>query len=302
MNLLREYIRETLNEQPITSSNPVNEGFLDFLGNLFDGLSTAFASALEIDTGKLKMPTGGTDGFNPKEDVVDQIWAVSAITQSVGYAVGDNTSFYLETVRDILETSNVLKELPQSNEELTEFSEEFETVVEYIAQSFGEMVGWLIKSAWNDQPWFQKFAEVGKAAKPGKNASETLKNMATAVQQLEAFNIPAEVKTIMTSDAVKAVLAGSDQRSEDAKNAAQDIPKFLENVQKMDYLKTLMDEIYPRVQEIENVMGKVAVEEEEPTEQSSLLAHHIPSEQITRLANESVLHEYIRELLTEVPR
>jgi hypothetical protein len=118
--------------------------------------------------------------------------------------------------------------------------------------------------------------------------------MADAVKKIEAFNIPGETEKLLASDAVKAVLAGDDNDAEHANIAAEKITGYLQNVQKIGYLKTLIDEMYPLVKEIEGAMEEYSKEEAPPEpEQTSLLAHRIPG------VDTEALREYIRDALNE---
>jgi len=264
MKLLREYIREAL-----------NEGFFDFLGDLFKGIATEFSS-VKIDNSKVK--TYGVDlgKLDPKRNAVDQLWAASTITQNVGYAIASATLSYLEQAKETLEASDRLKNLPQSDEEMKDFAEEFGWVIDAIASSFGNLAKWLTDSLAADQPWFKKFQDIGNAAKPGKNATETLENMADIVKKIEGFNIPGETEKILASDAVQAVLAGDGDDAKHANEVAKDISGFLQNVQKIGYLKTIIDEVYPAVKEIEVAMEEYSSgEAPSEVEQTNLLAHYV---------------------------
>jgi hypothetical protein len=289
---VREYVRVILSESS-QQQGRLNEGILDFLGDMFKGLGGAF-NKVKIDTGKFE--TYGVDfaEIDPKRNAEEQFWATLAVIQTVGYAVGSTPLTYLEDAKETLEASDRLKNLPQSDEEMEDFAEEFSRVIDDVASSFGLLVKWLTDSLPADKPWFRKFSAIGDAAKPGKNATETLENMADAVKKIEAFNIPGETEKILASDAVKAVLTGDDETALVLARAAKKIPEYLQNVQKIGYLKTLIDEVHPLVKEIEEVMEEYSKEEAPPEpEQTSLLAHHLPGD------DTAALREYIRAALNE---
>jgi hypothetical protein len=160
------------------------------------------------------------------------------------------------------------------------------------------MVGWLTHK--ND-PYLKKLIAIGQSADPGENSSSMIENMGDVIEKLASLNIPGSVQKILNSKALQALRKqkrpGTDELYESSidewKNHAK---KYIENVNKIDQLKEIMEAIYEDVKELESViteMGQEATVDQPDAESIDLLSHY----DILNSSSEDKIRMLIREII-----
>ena len=298
MKLIRSYIRHLLSEDlgRLDKKN-INEGVWDALKDIFKGMGQIFSAAVgSIDSGKFKTQGANPSSFNTKENPVDQLMAASLISQIAGLAVIDPIQSLLRA-KTILE-DNTFSELPQTESEIENFNNSFEQLNESIATAYGSMVGWL---TYKKDPYLKKLIAIGQSANPGENSSSMIENMGDVVEKLADLNIPGSVKKILNS---KALLAMRKQKRPDSDELYEDsidewtnyAKEYLDNLNKIDQLKEIMEEIYEDVKELESViteMGQEDTVDQPDAESIDLLSHY----DIVNSAPEDKIRMLIREII-----
>ena len=298
MKLIRSYIHHLLSEDlDRLDKKNINEGVWDALKDIFKGMRQIFSAAVDsIDSGKFKTRGANPSSFNTKENPVDQLMAASLISQIAGLAVIDPIQSLLNA-KTILE-DNTFIELPQTESEIENFNNSFEQLNESIATAYGSMVGWLTHK--ND-PYLKKLIAIGQSANPGENSSSMIENMGDVVEKLADLNIPGSVQKILNS---KALLAMRKQKRPDSDELYEDsidewtnyAKEYLDNLNKIDQLKEIMEEIYEDVKELESViteMGQEDTVDQPDAESIDLLSHY----DIINSAPEDKIRMLIREII-----
>ena len=278
IRITRRQLREHIHTYVAANGRLDEAGFLDFLTGILDKIGGAFDGALSVDTGKIakapKHPKGksitSVDDLEPKKDPWDQVVAVTWIAQNLQFAVEaaiQMMGFAKEDIED-----PIFEELPQTEAEKKDFAERFTYVIDNISKAYGQFVGYIREGRAG-----KKLNDIGNDAEPGETVVKTLEQMAEIIERVEALDVPSQTNKILNSDAVQAELEKDDQ----LRAFAQDARVYVEGVEKMSELKAIMEEIFEKVKEIEEVVTKSGeAKKDEPEAEdvakSELLSHYDP--------------------------
>ena len=243
-------------------------GIFKALGGL---LSTNFAAAAKsYDKSGFKTSYDNkSDGkseksLSPKTDPYDQVYMLGQVLWHVDAAIELSITSMDNAITDL----NSL-EFPVEPDD-TSFSDILNSATENISRSAGHFGGYLSKAP------SSKISGIGANLEPGEMPTEALKNLAAAVSELESVDPISDWEKISKSEAVTNVVDGESENAEALKNLINEINgSYIKNIDRLDELKTKIDEANTIAVQAEQVMDVAAEEEGAKPEDSDLLDHRI---------------------------
>ena len=282
---IRELIRIELNGSD--SSYKLNEfkELLRALSGIFKELggvlSTGFGKAVSAYQNANKATYTSTKGkskdkLSPKTDAYDQVYALGDVLWHIDSAV----DLSIQQMEYGVEKLNLLN-IPVEADDA-----EFGTTLSEAGGNISEAVGYF--SGYLSKAQSSKISDVGSGIQPGETLTDTLRNFAQGVSEVERLNPLADWENIKSSEAVENVLDKDDEDAENMKNLINQIEgNNIRNIDRLGDLKSLIDEANSIAVTAEQVVDTAAEETGVAPESSDLLDHNI------------LLRPLIREIMLE---
>lgn len=284
---IREILRKELTEAAGLERLDEFTGIKAALTQIFKGLGAVIGAAFgkassTYDPSKFNVtyepadPGKSEKDLSPKTDAYDQVYALGRVLWHIDTAI----SMGNQSMGFAVEKLNTL-EFPVEKEDES-FSQTLQQATEDASTALGFFKGYLSKAE------SSKVSDIGANIEPGQSLTDTLKNFAAAVSELEALNPTSDWENIVSSKAVQQILDKKDESTEKMRNMINQVKgDNMQNIPKLGELKSLIDQANQVAVQAEEVMDFAADEAGEKPKDSSLLDHY------------EALRPLIREILSQ---
>ena len=131
----------------ISVNGRLDEGFLDFLGDVFGTISGTFESSLTVDIEKITTAPKRSDGsevkavkdLDPETSAYDQVVAAVFIAQLLSYGV-ESAIQEMTHAKEGVDNPDLWK-LPQSETEKEEFTEVVSALINNVTSAYARLIG-----------------------------------------------------------------------------------------------------------------------------------------------------------------